>query len=338
MSSVCAVMNPIVPIVLMGILFAGNVGWAQQTTARGEESSRATNRQRSGPAMGDTTQAQTLQVRKSGDDHLRLIYHASALPVVELQATVKQLLSAEGQLPASSVTETDGLSLMPVALAASVVSNSLVVSGPPAAVKEIEELLRGLDQHMGQVLVEVEIGEASAVTAPATTADQPRDGTSRWGERPADIKTLGRVQLTTLNNNPAFVQLGARVPMAVGTSKGTTNESGNAQLQNVGLLVGCTPRITPDGKIVMEIDVEKSEVSSRADGESTAVSGDGTGNTSHIKTSTVQTTVTVADGETIVLGSVAQQGKNHTSLVVVLTSHIVRPGQQPPRPTGQTSP
>ena len=66
----------------------------------------------------------------------------------------------------------------------------------------------------------------------------------------------------------------------------------NIALENVGLILGVTPRISPDGMVVMEIDAEKSEVGPESDGIPVSVSTDGTIIRSpRIDTTTAQTTV-----------------------------------------------
>jgi type II secretory pathway component GspD/PulD (secretin) len=80
-------------------------------------------------------------------------------------------------------------------------------------------------------------------------------------------------------------------------------QSNSVTLENVGLILGVTPRISPDGTVVMEIDAEKSSLGPEQDGVPVAVSVDGTVIRSpRIDTTTAQATVSAADGETIVLG------------------------------------
>jgi Flp pilus assembly secretin CpaC len=44
----------------------------------------------------------------------------------------------------------------------------------------------------------------------------------------------------------------------------------------------------------------------------------------------VQTTITIPDGQTIVLGSVPRQGKTDKELVIIVTPHVIRPGDTAP--------
>ena len=87
-------------------------------------------------------------------------------------------------------------------------------------------------------------------------------------------------------------------------------QSNSVTLENVGLILGVTPRISPDGTVVMEIDAEKSRLGAEEDGVPVAVSIDGTVIRSpQIDTTTAQATVSAADGETIVLGGLITETK-----------------------------
>jgi general secretion pathway protein D len=117
------------------------------------------------------------------------------------------------------------------------------------------------------------------------------------------VDILSRPQVRTLDNQPAFIQVGQRVPRIVGSTTNQNGQSNSVTLENIGLILAVTPRISPDGTVVMEIDAEKSNLGTEQDGIPVAVSTDGTIIRSpRIDTTTAQATVSAADGETIVLG------------------------------------
>ena len=124
------------------------------------------------------------------------------------------------------------------------------------------------------------------------------------------INVLSRPQVMTLDNQPAFIQVGEQVPVVRGTS---TNDSGgitnSVDFEDVGLIVGVTPRISPDGLVVMEIDATKSEVGSEAEGIPIAVQDGVTIRSPRIKTITAQTTISALDGQTVVLGGLITSEK-----------------------------
>jgi len=88
------------------------------------------------------------------------------------------------------------------------------------------------------------------------------------------LEILSRPQIMTLDNQPAFIQVGERVPRITAT---TINETGqyNSITENVGLIMGVRPRISPDGRVVMEIDAEKSDVGPIQDGIPVSFSASG---------------------------------------------------------------
>lgn len=124
------------------------------------------------------------------------------------------------------------------------------------------------------------------------------------------LEVLSRPQVMTLDNQPAFIQVGQRVPRIVGTSVNQTAQVNNITLENVGLIMGVTPRISPEGLVVMEIDAEKSEVGPEAEGIPVSISATGQVIRSpRINTITAQTTVSAANGQTIVLGGLINRRK-----------------------------
>jgi len=124
------------------------------------------------------------------------------------------------------------------------------------------------------------------------------------------INILSRPQVMTLDNQPASIQVGERVPTISGSE---TNDAGGLtnqiDFQDVGLIVGVTPRISPDGLVVMEIDAEKSEVGPEAEGIPVSVSEGVTIRSPRIKTITAATTVSALDGQTVVLGGLITSNK-----------------------------
>ncbi|MEZ6046154.1 MAG: type II and III secretion system protein [Planctomycetaceae bacterium] len=117
------------------------------------------------------------------------------------------------------------------------------------------------------------------------------------------LEVLSRPQIMTLDNQPAFIQVGERVPRVVNTTLNQFGQVNTVELENVGLIVAVTPRISPEGNVVMEIDAEKSELGPEADGIPISTSADGEILRSpRINLTTASTTVSADNGETIILG------------------------------------
>ncbi len=127
------------------------------------------------------------------------------------------------------------------------------------------------------------------------------------------LDVISRPQIQTLDNQPAFVQVGQRVQLPTGsnfdTATGITQVTVGAP-ENVGIILGVVPRISlgkldtlADDQVVMQIDVEKSEVGPESEGIPLSVNAQGDVLRSpRINTVTAQTTVSGVDGQTIVLG------------------------------------
>ncbi|MFV1966759.1 MAG: secretin N-terminal domain-containing protein [Pirellulaceae bacterium] len=118
------------------------------------------------------------------------------------------------------------------------------------------------------------------------------------------VDILSRPQIRTLDNQSAFIQIGERVPYIVDSNMTGTGTISNAtELIDVGLILGVTPRISPDGLVVMEIDAEKSKLGDESDGLAILIGPDGSVvRAPRINTTFAQATVSAADGETIILG------------------------------------
>jgi general secretion pathway protein D len=166
------------------------------------------------------------------------------------------------------------------------------------------------------------------------------------------LEVLSRPQVMTLDNQPAFIQVGQRVPRITSTQVTQTGIVNSVTLDNVGLILGVTPRISPDGLVVMEIDAEKSEVGPEAEGIPVSILATGQVIRSpRINTATAQTTVSALTGQTVVLGGLITKSQSdvnrkvpwlgdmpvlgflfrydakvvrRTELLIIMTPHIVR--------------
>jgi type II secretory pathway component GspD/PulD (secretin) len=172
------------------------------------------------------------------------------------------------------------------------------------------------------------------------------------------LEVLGRPQIMTLDNQPAFIQIGKRVPRITGTQVNQIGQANTIDLVNVGLILGVTPRISPEGMVVMEIDAEKSDVGPEAEGIPVSISGSTVIRSPSFNTTMAQTTVSARDGETIVLGGLITRNtakverkvpylgdlpvlgnlfkysltqNKRTELLIILTPHVVRTPEEAER-------
>ncbi len=117
------------------------------------------------------------------------------------------------------------------------------------------------------------------------------------------VHVLSRPMIRTVDNQEATVQVGKNVPIIYGfTTTATGSLAPIVRYDGAGIILDVKPRITPEGMIVMAASIEKSQYES---GGVVLVTDSTTGRviTSPVKDVTrAQATVSLASGETVVLG------------------------------------
>jgi type II secretion system protein D len=117
-----------------------------------------------------------------------------------------------------------------------------------------------------------------------------------------NVHILSRPQIRTLDNQLAQIQVGQQVPIVDGVTISQNNAATPLIRQDkAGIIMTVTPRISPDGTVVMEVIAEKSQFA----GENVPlfVNSDGSTVESPVKNiTTAKATVSVPNGQTIVLG------------------------------------
>ncbi|WP_310820344.1 secretin N-terminal domain-containing protein [Stratiformator vulcanicus] len=117
------------------------------------------------------------------------------------------------------------------------------------------------------------------------------------------VHILSRPQIRTLDNQLAEIQVGQQVPVVRGvtvSAVGLANPVVN--IEDVGIILSVTPRISPDGTIVMETIATKSAVSGNGIPIFTDVNTGNVVESPIIDISTARATVSVGNGQTVVLG------------------------------------
>jgi type II secretion system protein D len=122
-------------------------------------------------------------------------------------------------------------------------------------------------------------------------------------ERSQRSQIISRPQVQTMDNQTAFVQVGAKVPRIIGATNTGLTVTPIINDINVGIIMQVTPRVSPDGAIVMQIYTEKSTVGPDATGIPIAVDANGNAIRSpQIPITTAQTIVLARTGQTVILG------------------------------------
>lgn len=166
------------------------------------------------------------------------------------------------------------------------------------------------------------------------------------------LQVLSRPQVMTLNNQPAFVQVGQRVPYITQSTLSVNGTQNAVDFQNVGILLGVTPRTSPDGLVAMEVNAEKSAVGPEAEGIPISINAAGDVIRSpRIDITTAQTTVSAKSGQTVIFAGLITKNKSNitrrtpylsdipilgnlfrfdaaiekrTELVIIMTPYVVR--------------
>lgn len=107
-------------------------------------------------------------------------------------------------------------------------------------------------------------------------------------------------RLVTANQKEAYIEQGEEIPYQEATSSGATS----VEFKKAVLALRVTPQITPDGKIIMDLKINQDRRSTQPE-----VLG-----VPAIDTQQIETQVLVDNGQTIVLGGVYQETKQHSVL------------------------
>jgi len=118
-------------------------------------------------------------------------------------------------------------------------------------------------------------------------------------ESEGDGEVISTPRIITANQAEAFIQQGVEIPYEQSTSSGATA----VQFKEAVLELKVTPLITPDNRVQMDLNVKQDTV-----GEIFQTSRGGS--VPSIDTRELETTVLVANGDTVVLGGIFQDEKS----------------------------
>lgn len=107
-------------------------------------------------------------------------------------------------------------------------------------------------------------------------------------------EVVARPKVITADKSTAMIESGVEIPYQEATSSGATSTS----FKDAVLSLEVTPQITPDNRIIMELNVKQDTVGQVFNGVPS------------INTNEIQTQVLVDNGQTIVLGGVFQTDRN----------------------------
>jgi len=119
-------------------------------------------------------------------------------------------------------------------------------------------------------------------------------------------KIVSSPRVVTADQQPALIEQGEEIPYQQATSSGATSTA----FKKANLKLEVTPQITPDGNVILNVDINK-------DSRGTATPGGLAINTKHVKT-----LVQVENGGTVVIGGIYTQTESNTVSKVPLLGDI----------------
>ena len=216
-------------------------------------------------------------------------------------------------------------------------NNALVISATPSEIRRIRRILAQIDTMPAQVLIEATIAEVTlndnlkfglrwffekggnefsltdSVVNALTPAIPALSGFSYFLNTAnakvllnalagiTNVNVISSPSLMTLNNKRAVLQIGDEVPIA--TQSVTSVQIAGAPIvnsisfRNTGVILSITPRISDNGQVLLEIEQEVSDVKATSSSKIDSPT---------IQQRRIKTTVSVADGGSIVLAGMMQ--------------------------------
>jgi type IV pilus assembly protein PilQ len=124
-------------------------------------------------------------------------------------------------------------------------------------------------------------------------------------------QTISSPRVITANQKQATILQGTEIPYQESASSGATT----TQFKNAVLSLKVTPLITPDNRVVMDLDVSDDTVGSQV----TSATG---GSVPSIDTREIITQVLVNDGQTVVLGGILETTRTKSANKVPFLADI----------------
>jgi len=225
-------------------------------------------------------------------------------------------------------------------------TNSLVITDIPSNLDKVADLIDKLDKPTPQVLIQAKMVELDytatrelGINWQAGNLNDPRTSTHVGAEvvapatSPAGALIFGKIlpdvninailsaledmnkadilsqpSILVADNEEALILSGKKIPIV------TRDFAGNQIIQfyDVALKLTVTPHISPDGKIMMELHPEISDIAGEAAGAAGPV----------ISAQEAKTKLTVNDGETVVIGGIIRDTKEKVRRGIPLLSKI----------------
>lgn len=271
----------------------------------------------------------------------RRVYHLRNAKAKDIETTLQSYFRGENDTERRTLGADQAGSLLrrleeEVTVIGDTSSNKLVISTSPRYIEAVMEIVKELDSPPPQVMIQVllaevtldqsdswgmdvsvgpfggegyRIGTSAANAGIATSLGVPNLSVSsadfsllvRALEAQGKLEVLSNPQVLANNNETARIQVGEDVPLVDGVERSSQGNSfANVRREKVGIILDVTPSISSDGFVRMEISPVISQLTQRtvqiAQGISSPI----------ISERSVDTVVTVKDGQSVVIGGLIQ--------------------------------
>lgn len=294
----------------------------------------------------------------TANDRERRVYHLRNAKAKEIETTLKSYFQGEADKTRLTLGAERAGSLVKrleeeVTVVGDEASNKLVISTSPRYMESVLKIVDELDQSPPQVMIQVllaevtidageqwgmdfnvgpfggdgyRIGSTAQGVGVATALGVPNLSVSsadfgvliRALELQGKLEVLSNPQVLANNNKTAEIKVVDNIGVAGRTQSGLSNGTVISEVDRLdaGIILKVTPSISSDGFVRMEIAPEISQLSART----TQVNRD---QTSPIITKrTVDTVVTIKDGQSVVIGGLIQTSDEQRNTKVPLLGDI----------------
>jgi hypothetical protein len=139
------------------------------------------------------------------------------------------------------------------------------------------------------------------------------------------LEVLNRVQLTTLDKQPASVQFGRQEPYILGVSLSSFGQTNQVTMIPFGLLVSIEPRVAPSDAVILEIDLNESRPGRLEEGTVifTSPKGETIRQPSILQTQ-FRSTVKVPAGKTVaVVAATSESGPRRIETLLLVSARVL---------------
>jgi len=137
------------------------------------------------------------------------------------------------------------------------------------------------------------------------------------------VRVLSKPQIMTMENLQGRVAIGASVARISGSNTTNFGLTQDITFEDVGIILEVTPRVSPDGLIVLSVNAENSSLGPEATGTAVGVGADGSIiRAQAINRTAATTTLSARSGQTVVFSGLISEQKSHIERGVPILSDL----------------